>query len=105
MIPLEVAEERLVGMLRAAGLRKKASYAPGEVQAVLAISDRTFWRLVAAYERDPDSCQPVTPCSLDSFMLRRSRRVRFDELVEFLRRNNTYERVNAVDPRQMGLFG
>lgn len=105
MTTRELAEERLRGMLRAAGLRQKASYAPGEVQAILGISDRTFWRLVAAYERDPETEQPTTPCCLDSFMLRRSRRVRFDELVEFLSRNNTYERVNAVDPRQMGLFG
>jgi len=104
MIPIEIAEERLIGMLRAADILKKASYAPGEVQAILSVSDRTFWRLVAAYERNPDTGGPICPCSLDSFMLRRSRRVRFDELVEFLRRNNTYERVNAVDPRQLGLF-
>lgn len=101
----ELAEQRLLGMLRAAGLPKKSSYAPGEVQAILGVSDRTFWRLVAAYERDPDTGQPTCPCSLDSYMLRRSRRVRFDELVEFLSRNNTYERVHGVDPRQMGLFG
>ena len=101
----ELAEQRLLGMLRSAGLPKKSSYAPGEVKDILGVSDRTFWRLVAAYERDPDTGQPTCPCSLDSYMLRRSRRVRFDELVEFLGRNNTYERVHGVDPRQMGLFG
>jgi hypothetical protein len=27
-----------------------------------------------------------------------------NELAAYLARNNTYERTNAIDPRQMGLF-
>ena len=100
----ELAEQKLVGMLEAAGLPKKASYHPGEVCAILGISDRTFWRLVSAYEPDEGRDRPTIPYSLDSYTLARSRRVRYDELVEFLARNNTYERANAPDPRQLSLF-
>jgi len=105
MTVIELAEVKLKGMLKAAGLKKKASYHPGEVQAILGCSDRTFWRLVSAYELDPETERPVHPASLDSYMLARSRRVRYDELVSFLARNNTYERNNAPDPRQIEMFG
>lgn len=97
--------ERLQGMLRAAGLPQKASYHPGEVCSILGISPRTFWSLISRYERDPDTGGPVVPHSLDSYTLARSRRVRFDELVDFVRRNNTYRRQNAPDPNQLELFG
>jgi hypothetical protein len=100
----ELAEKKLEGMLRAAGLPKKASYAPGEVQAILGCSESTYWRLLARAERDPASSQLKHPDCLDSFMLQRTRRVRFDELVDYLTRNNTYERNHGIDPRQMALF-
>ncbi|MDD5539195.1 MAG: DNA-binding protein, partial [Candidatus Marinimicrobia bacterium] len=61
-------------------------------------------RMVSAYEFDEDAGMPVVPHSLDSYTLARSRRVRYEELVEFLTRNNTYERVNSVDPRQLRMF-
>ena len=100
----DIAEKKLIGMLEVAEIPRKASYHPGEVQQILGISDRTFWRLVSAYEFDEEIGAPTLPYSLDSYTLARSRRVRYAELVEFLTRNNTYERVNAVDPRQMRLF-
>lgn len=101
----EVAERKLEGMLKASGLAKKASYAPGEVRAILGCSESTYWRLLARCERDPDTGRLKHPDCLDSYMLQRTRRVRFDELVDYLMRNNTYERNHAADPRQMGLFG
>ncbi len=101
---IELAEKKLQGMLTAAEMAKKPSYSPGEVQEVLGFSDRTFWRMVSSYELDPETEQPRHPATLDSYMLRRSRRVRYDELAAYLARNNTYERNNAIDPRQMGLF-
>jgi hypothetical protein len=74
-------------------------------QEILGIGDRTFWRMVSSYELNPEAEQPRHPTTLDSYILRRSRRVRYDELAAYLARNNTYERTNAIDPRQMGLFG
>jgi hypothetical protein len=88
----EKAEENLNGMLAVGGLKKKPSYTPGEVQSILNISDREFHRLVNRYELDHETTQPRDPCSLDSFRLRSRRRVRYDELVDFLYRNNNYER-------------
>jgi len=110
----ELAEAKLQGMLKTArvkrqgghvvGLPKKSSYTPAEVQAILGISDRTFWRMVSGYEIDPDTEAPLNPATLDSYMLNRTRRVRYDELVEYLARNNTYQRNNAADPKQMAMF-
>jgi hypothetical protein len=100
---LELAEKSLKEMLQRAGLAVKPSYTPPEVQLVLDISPRTFWRLTAQYERDEGGTL-TRPDSLDSYMLSSHRRVRFDELVAFLARNNTYQRQQAVDPNQMELF-
>ncbi len=96
------AEEKLTGMLKAAGIAKKSSYRPGEVQQILGICERTFYNLVSRYEPDPETGKPMNPNSLDSFKLTHHR-VRYDELVNFLGRNNTYQRNNA-DPRQMVMF-
>lgn len=98
------AEERLKEMLEKANLPVKPSYRRGEVCHVLGCSIRTFWYLVERFEADPDTGAPLRPDSLDSYMFRRERRVPFDELVDYLRRNNTYQRKNAVDPRQLMLF-
>lgn len=104
MTAREVAEEKLLGMLRAAGLKKKPSYTPGEVQALLGCSASTYWRLLARYERDPQTGHLKHPDCLDSYMLQRTRRVRYDELADYLARNNTFERKHGLDPRQMALF-
>lgn len=89
------AENDLKGMLKIAGVPKKPSYSSGEVRAILGFSESTFWRLVNKYEVNPENGQPRHPCSLDSFKLQSSRRVRFDELAEFLARNNSYEKVHG----------
>jgi transposase len=96
-------EQQLDGMLRVAGVARKASYASGEVQKILGISERTFRRMVSAYEPDPLTGRLRTPACLDSYMLNRSRRVRYDELAAYLQRNQTWERTNA-DPNQLELF-
>lgn len=97
------SEEKLKGMLQAARLPVKASYCTSEVCRILGIVERTFWRLIAQYERDEQG-RLARPDCLDSFMLASNRRVPYGELVEFLTRNNSYQRQNAIDPRQMGLF-
>ena len=97
------AEEKLRGMLKAAGLPVKASYCTGEVCDILGIHERTFWRLIAKYERDERGALRRPDC-LDSFTLALNRRVPFSELADFLERNNTYTRQNAVHPDQLALF-
>lgn len=99
----EVAEKKLEGMLRVAGLPKKASYRPGEVCAILGIVEKTFYNLVNRYEPNPETGQPVNPNSLDSYRMSHHR-VRHEELVAYLERNNTYRRNNAADPNQLALF-
>lgn len=98
------AEEKLKGMLRAAGLVVKPSYTGAEVQRILQISPRTFWYMLSSYEPNPDSGRPRNPATLDSYMLNRTRRVRYDELASYLERNNTYERNHGPDPNQLELF-
>lgn len=97
------AEDKLNGMLAAAELPKKASYAPGEVQRILGCSESTYWRLLGRCERDENGTLRHPDC-LDSYMLQRTRRVRYDELVDYLARNNSYERKNAVDARQLSFL-
>jgi len=99
----ETAEQKLAGMLKAAKIQVKPSYRPGEVQLILGISERTFYYLVSRYEPDPETGEPRNPNSLDSYKLSHHR-VRYEELVAFLARNNTYQRNNQVDPRQMAMF-
>jgi hypothetical protein len=98
------AQEKMAGMLAAAGLARRPSYRPGEVQLILGVSDRYFRYLTERYDRDPQTGTLARPDCLDSYLLRRHRRVRYDELVAFVARNNTYKRRNTVDTRQMMLF-
>lgn len=97
------SEEKLKGMLAAAGLPVRGSYRSGEICAILGIGSATFWRLVNRFERD-ETGRVAHPDCLDSYMIRLQRRVTYSELVAFLTRNNSYTRQNAVDPKQMGLF-
>ena len=86
---MQISEDGFKDMLKQLGLSVRGSYRPGEACRILGISLRTFWRLIERYEPDPDTGLPVRPDSLDSFMLRRHRRVRFSELLDYLNRNNT----------------
>ena len=97
--------QKLDGMLAAAGLPKRPSYNRSEVCRILHISERTFWRYVVNYDLDPLSGQSRHPWSLDSYMTRGHYRVRYDELVAWMSRNRTYERINAPDPYQKCLPG
>jgi hypothetical protein len=83
-------------MIKACGLPILGSYKRSEVCKILGISERTFWRMITEYERDEGTGQPRNPATLDSFMIRGQKRVRFGELVDFITRNNTYESQNAV---------
>jgi hypothetical protein len=104
MTQKELAEVKLKGMLAAAELPARGSYRSGEVRIILGIGDATFWRLLNRCEKD-EAGALVRPDCLDSFTLKKERRVSYTELVEFLARNNSYTRLNAVDPMQMEMFG
>ncbi|WP_298434514.1 DNA-binding protein [Geobacter sp.] len=99
----ETAEKLLREMLAAAGLPVRGSYRPGEVCAILGIGDRTFWSLIQRYERDERGALRRPDC-LDSFMLSSNRRVTYAELTDYLCRNQTWQRQNAIHPDQMHLF-
>ncbi len=98
-----ISDEKFKEMLTQSSLPVRASYRPGEVCSILGISPRTFWRLTEQYD-DPEGTGPRNPNSLDSYLLRSHRRVRYNEILAYLNRNNTYERRNAPDPRQMLIF-
>jgi len=97
---LSDAEQKLKGMIEAAGVPVKGSYRSGEVCAILGIGTSTFWRLINRCERDAGG-ELVHPDCLDSYELRSHKRVTYSELVSFLTRNNSYTRQHAADPSQM----
>jgi hypothetical protein len=107
--PIDATDNTLNQMLAAENLPKKASYTREEVCRILRVSPRTFWTMVSAYEPNgPGGCgaDPSShPATLDSFMLRGHRRVPYHELLAFLRRNRTYERLHDPDPHQLTLPG
>ncbi|AJF07779.1 helix-turn-helix domain-containing protein [Geoalkalibacter subterraneus] len=98
---MDLAQEKLNGMLKAAGLPVRPSYRRSEVCLILGVSERTFWRMVAAYDQELDG-SPRLPWTLDSYMTRGHHRVRYQELVDFLARNRTITR-KFDDPNQMDL--
>ncbi len=100
----EEAREELQGMLDVARIPAKPSYRRHEVCGILNISRSTFQVLVERFEPDMESGEPLRPDSIDSYMHQRERRVRFHELIAYLRRNNTYQRKNAMDIRQLSLW-
>lgn len=97
----EEAKEELLRMLEIANVPVRANYRRHEVCSILSISRSQFQVLVGRFEPDPDTGEPLRPDCLRSHMHIRERRVPFYELVSYLLRNNTYQRNNALDPRQL----
>ena len=83
-------------LIRAVGLPIRGSYRPGEVCRILGIHKRTFFRMTNGYERDPETGKPLKPGMLDSFRTLGQKRVRFNELVDYLHRINTYENQHSI---------
>ncbi|MDW7643432.1 MAG: DNA-binding protein [Desulfuromonadales bacterium] len=100
----DLAERKFMGMLEASGAPKKASYNRAEFCRIFGISERTFYRMVAAHDLDPETGEPLFPWTVDSYMTRGHHRVRYAECVDYLARNRTIERKLAADPRQMSIF-
>lgn len=91
------AENTLKSALAALNLPIRGSYRPGEVCAILGIGDASFWRLIRKYERDERGNLRRPDC-LASFTLANNRRVTYLELVDFLRRNDEYQRKTKDEP-------
>lgn len=93
--------EKLEQLLQTANIKRMPMYRPGAVCAILGISLRTFSTMVTTYEKDADG-NPRNPATLESYMLFRARRVTYQALEDFLKRNETWERLNA-DPAEIQL--
>lgn len=91
------AENTLKAALAVLGLPIRGSYRPGEVCAILGIGDRTFWHLIRKYERDEQGNLRRPDC-LASFTLALNRRGSYLELVDFIRRNDEYQRKTNDEP-------
>jgi len=98
-------EEKLDGMRVSVGIRQKASYNRSEVCRILGISERTFWRYVTTHEVDEDTGAGLYPWTLDSYKTRAHHRVRNEELVSWLTRNRTYDRIHRADTETLSLPG
>jgi hypothetical protein len=83
--------EQLRQMLADAGIEQQPTYQPGEVQKILCISNTSFRRFCELWE-------PGRQCDhhgIESFRLATHRRVTHQALVDWIRRNHSYERDNT----------
>ena len=87
-------EARLRQMLETGRIAVSSAYTPGEVCAVLRISDRLFRQLCDCWE--PRDIVSRRPEGLESYRAGKDRRVPHHALVEWLARNNSYERSYGV---------
>ena len=84
------AETHLRELLRAEGLDHRAVYRPGEVCRLLRISPTTVRQFCALAEH-PAVKQP-DPRALDSFLVGGHHRIRHAALVDWLMRNQSFQR-------------
>jgi len=88
------AERKLRQLIEVADLPVRPSYTPGEVQTLIGVkSEKTLRRMIVEHEVDPETGQPKKPYTLASITLRNERRITFPDLVDWLLRNSTYERL------------
>jgi hypothetical protein len=87
-------EEQLSRMLAAAGVQKSGVYRPGEVCRVLRITRPTVLALCALAEHP--AVGRVDPRALESFLVGTHHRIPHTALVDWLARNQTYQRT-AID--------
>ncbi len=87
------AEGQLADLLRATGIPRQGVYRPGEVCRLLRISRTTLLQLCALREH-PAVGHP-NPRGLGSFLVGCHHRIPHEALVEWLGRNQQYERESA----------
>ncbi len=91
MSPKEKIEQELKETIKCLGIPLVGSYRAREVCAILGISRATFMRFIVAYH----GLEPVSNATvvyLASYKFHKERRVKFTELVDFLVRNDNYEK-------------
>ena len=88
-----IAEAQLDALLRATGIPRSGVYRPGEVCRLLRISRTTLLQLCALREH-PAVGHP-NPRGLGSFLVGCHHRIPHEALVEWLGRNQQYERESA----------
>ncbi len=91
--PRDQAEGQLEALLRATGIPRSGVYRPGEVCRLLRISRSTLLQLCALREH-PAVGHP-NPRGLGSFLVGCHHRIPHEALVEWLGRNQNYEREGA----------
>lgn len=90
MSDLKFYESRLRDMLKIAGLPVLPAYVPGDVRALLNITELAFRRMCINWE-PPDTPNRYEG-GLESYVLGTHRRVPFHALVNWLAENSTFER-------------
>ncbi|MBK8640271.1 MAG: helix-turn-helix domain-containing protein [Chromatiaceae bacterium] len=88
--PRDQAEGQLAALLRATGIPRSGVYRPGEVCRLLRISRSTLLQLCA--QREHPAVGHPTPRGLGSFLVGCHHRIPHEALVEWLGRNQQYER-------------
>ena len=88
-----IAETQLDALLRATGIPRSGVYRPGEVCRLLRVSRTTLLQLCALREH-PAVGHP-NPRGLGSFLVGCHHRIPHEALVEWLGRNQQYERESA----------
>jgi len=92
-------EEFVVRSLRNAGVAAAASYSTGQVARIIGVSPETVRRLVDAYE-PPEGAERSrreggrAPSGLRALKIVSHRRIPHDALVEWMRENAAYLRLN-----------
>lgn len=84
--------------LRRAGLVPKAAYSTGEVARIIGVSPETVRRLVDAYEPPAvrrDAGNRNGPSGLRAIRIVTHRRIPHDALVDWIRENAAYLRMNG----------
>lgn len=88
------AERKLRQLIEISELPVRPSYTPGEVQKLICVkSEKTLRRMIVEHEIDPETGRPKKPYTLASITLRNERRITFPDLVDWLFRNSTHERL------------
>lgn len=91
---MEKAKKILHEILKAHNISKRAVYRPTEVCKALNISLRTFHNMAHNYEPSlSNPGEPRNPATINSFTLSTHKRVTHFELVEFIKRNQTHDRL------------
>lgn len=87
------AERQLADLLHAEGIPPRAVYRPGEVCRLLRISRSTLVNLCQLAEHP--AARQVSPRALDSFLVGSHHRIAHAALVDWLARNQKFQRDGA----------